>query len=306
MSARTTSVESPAQAVIRLSASGLRDGCKFVALHEYRATDGTPLYWRIRAKNPQTGKKWIRPMHWNGSEYVMGEPEAPPEGKPLYGLDRLTAPDAPVWIVEGESCADSLNKLGLIAVTSGGSSSADAADWTPLQGRSVIIWPDHDTAGLAYAEAVAIDLRALGCDVRLVAQEVVEALPERGDCVDWIAANANASADELRALPTVEASGGSQEPETGPNGTAHDPCTHLANAYRIVEHYGDRLLYVEGIGWHTWSPPWRDDDLGARRIAQGLGQIIAKEAAEMAQGVADAKDKDERDRREKAMNARFK
>lgn len=90
------------------------------------------------------------------------------------------------------------------------------------------------------------------------------------------------------------------------NQGAHDPCTHLANAHRLVDHYGQQLLFVEGIGWHTWSPPWRLDELGARRIAQTLGKIIADEAAGMAAWVAQAKDKADREKREDAMNRRFK
>ena len=86
---------------------------------------------------------------------------------------------------------------------------------------------------------------------------------------------------------------------------AHDPCTHLANAHRLVKHYGDRLLYVQGVGWHTWSPPWRLDELGARRLAQGLGKLIAREAAALGDWVADARDSDERERREVVMKARW-
>ena len=91
-----------------------------------------------------------------------------------------------------------------------------------------------------------------------------------------------------------------------PWGTAQDPCTHVANAQRIGRHFGERLLYVEGIGWHLWGPPWRSDDLGASRIAQSLGRIIANEAALMAPWVAAAKDKPDREHREKVMAARFK
>ena len=87
---------------------------------------------------------------------------------------------------------------------------------------------------------------------------------------------------------------------------AHDPCSHLANAYRLKEHFGDDLLYVEGLGWHTWSPPWRFDDLGATRRAFALGKIIASEAVGMAEWVGAATSKDERDRRQQAMDRRFK
>lgn len=88
--------------------------------------------------------------------------------------------------------------------------------------------------------------------------------------------------------------------------SAHDPCSHLANAHRLVQHFGDRMLYVENIGWHVWSPPWRLDELAARRLAQGLGKIIADEAAGMAPWVAEAADKAEREQRQQAMDRRFK
>ena len=57
--------------------------------------------------------------------------------------------------------------------------------------------------------------------------------------------------------------------------SAHDPCSHLANAHRLVDHFGDQMLFVEGIGWHVWGPPWRHDELAVRRLAQSLGKIIA-------------------------------
>lgn len=87
---------------------------------------------------------------------------------------------------------------------------------------------------------------------------------------------------------------------------AFSPCSHLANAYRIVTRYGDRLLWVEGIGWHVWGPPWKADELAARRVVHGLGRIIADDAAAMASWVAAAPDKMTREQREKAMADRFK
>lgn len=87
---------------------------------------------------------------------------------------------------------------------------------------------------------------------------------------------------------------------------AHDPCSHLANAQRLVEHYGEQMLYVEGIGWHIYGPPWRHDELAIQRLAQGLGKIIADEAAAMAPWVAAAPDKATREHRQKDMDRRFK
>lgn len=195
--------ETPQQAARRLAASALRDGYQPEALHEYQGTDGSPLYWRIRCRRDD-GEKWIRPMRFDGSAYVLGEPEKPPEGGPLYRLPELLQADSalPVWIVEGEKAADALAKLGVIVTTSGGANSADAVDWSPMRGRRVIVWPDNDEPGAGYAEAVADKLRGLGCAV-----EVIEAaalgLPEKADAVDWLKLHPDTTAADLDALPRV-------------------------------------------------------------------------------------------------------
>jgi putative DNA primase/helicase len=74
----------------------------------------------------------------------------------------------------------------------------------------------------------------------------------------------------------------------------HDPCSHVANAHRIREHFGDKLLFVEGIGWHVWGPPWVHDEHGAERMVQGLGRIIADEAAQRARAVGAGDDEAKR------------
>ena len=91
-----------------------------------------------------------------------------PAPRPLYGLDRLALrPDAPVLLVEGEKTADAAAKLfpDHVAVTSsGGSNAAGKADWSPLSGRHVVIWPDHDEPGRRFAADVATaGARGRGC-----------------------------------------------------------------------------------------------------------------------------------------------
>jgi putative DNA primase/helicase len=106
------------------------------------------------------GDKEVLPMYWDGSAW---RPKAHPTPRPLYRLDELTAyPEAPVVVAEGEKDADAAARLApyAIATTSpGGSGAAKRADWTPLQGRRVLIWPDADSdyecKGGKYADAVA-------------------------------------------------------------------------------------------------------------------------------------------------------
>jgi 5S rRNA maturation endonuclease (ribonuclease M5) len=200
MSAIIQPLETPRDAAKRLAANAMRDGYKPVALHEYRGADGTPVFWRLRCKHPN-GDKWIRPMYRNGTAYVFGEPPVPATGKLLYRLPELLAADAAatVWVVEGESCTDALAKAGAVVTTSGSADSADAADWSPLQGRSVIVWPDNDEAGCKYADKVGARLRAIGCAVSVVDVAALN-LPDKGDCVDWLKVNPNATAADIEAL----------------------------------------------------------------------------------------------------------
>ncbi|NYE27313.1 hypothetical protein HDE78_000238 [Rhodanobacter sp. K2T2] len=200
-------VEHPKEAAARLAAGAVRDGYKPQALHVYADADGRPSYWRIRCKHPETGEKWTRPMRWNGATYVVGEPPASANGKLLYRLPELLAnAAAPVLIVEGEWCADHLHKLGLTVTTSGSAASAAGADWSPLEGRRCIIWPDNDKAGSTYADDVTAQLRAMGCSVERIDVETL-GLPDKGDAVDWLAIHPDASAVEVLALagPAVDA-----------------------------------------------------------------------------------------------------
>lgn len=146
----------------------MRDGFEQEALHTYTDRHGNDLYWRIRLRNPLTGEKWIRPMRRERSGFTLKEPEFL-DGKPLYRLHDLAArPDEPVILVEGEKCADALVKIGVLATTSGAADTAGKADWGPMAGRTVTVWPDHDEAGQRYADAAADALRTLGCMVRVI------------------------------------------------------------------------------------------------------------------------------------------
>jgi hypothetical protein len=194
--------ETPKQAAKRLAAGAIRDGFKPEALHAYTSTDGEPLYWRIRAKNPQTGEKWIRPMKVNGEGFTLGEPTFP-DGKPLYRLPELTSRVSDmVVITEGEWCADALGKLGMLTTTSGAADSAVNTDWKPLAQRPVLIWPDHDDAGSRYAETVKEKLKGFGCAVNVIDVDKLD-LPPKGDAVDWLAKHADAAPADVLALPCL-------------------------------------------------------------------------------------------------------
>ena len=191
-------IEAPKDAARRLFAREIAAGAKPEALHLYTDADDKPLFYVARLRKAD-GDKIVRPMVLDGAQYKLGRGDKPPAGWPLYRLPELLAdPAAVVWIVEGEACADALAKAGKVATTSGSASSASGADWTPLQGRSVRLWPDHDEPGRKYADAVEPALRALGCTVERVDVAAL-GLIAGGDVVDWLGAGGG----DLDALPLV-------------------------------------------------------------------------------------------------------
>lgn len=147
----------------------MRSGFKFEALHTCTDRDATPLYRRIRAKQPATGKQWIRPMKLTSKGYELREPEKPANGKPLDRLHELgSGPDDVVILTDGEHKADQLAALGPLVTTSGAADSAGEAHWQTLAGRDVLIWRDNGKSGRHCADAILAALRPLGCRVKVI------------------------------------------------------------------------------------------------------------------------------------------
>ncbi len=179
--------ETPKEAARRFAGSMLAKGYRPEALHEYTDRDGNTLYYRIRLTDPDTGDKWIRPTKLVGDTYVLGEP-AFPNGKPLYSLHRLhKRPHETVYLVEGEKCADELEKLGLLATTSGSADSFENADWTALVERDSLYVRQRRSwatlCGRRFPEACGTGLQPKQISIHELA------LPAKGDCVDWINRN---------------------------------------------------------------------------------------------------------------------
>ena len=114
-----------------------------------------------------------------------------PDVRPLYNIPNIVASEKIIW-VEGEKCADALNELGYTATcTMGGAGmlsrkSANLFDFSPLQDKELIIWPDNDTAGKKVAELVQ-DL-AMNANAKSVTMLTPpRGKPERWDVVDAIA-----------------------------------------------------------------------------------------------------------------------
>ena len=135
--------------------------------------------------------------------------KALPEPRPLYGLPKLAAmPDAPVLLVEGEKTADAAQVWfpHHAALTwSGGGKAASKADFSPLQGREVIIWPDNDEPGFAAALELAKILKGKARSIVIV--QPPDTLPEAWDLADQTTAGFMPQIHIETAMPVADFAG---------------------------------------------------------------------------------------------------
>ncbi len=137
---------------------------EFQSGHVYRDAQGRALYFICRYWNKTKKSKEHRPIHYTGDgKFALGQPYA--SARPLYNLHKLSNTDLPVLLVEGEKCAD-VKVNGYVLVTwAGGALAIHKTDWSPLAGKSIVVWPDNDEPGKACAYKIKKLLEAQSCKV---------------------------------------------------------------------------------------------------------------------------------------------
>jgi putative DNA primase/helicase len=230
--------------------------------------DTGPLFIVCRYDPPDGSRKQFIPYTWRGGKW---ERKSYPQPRPLYRLRELAArPDDPVLIVEGEKAADAAIPYlpGYVVTTwPGGAAAVKTADYTPLKGRHVTIWPDADEPGSEAAATLA------GILLRLEAHICVLRIPPGLKPEGWDVADAideDVSTQDLerfiathtvRVEPPKPATPPELPPDDGPaqggskfvnwqslqldtnhNGQPHQ---NLSNAIRVVKHHPD----VRGKIW---------------------------------------------------------
>ena len=122
------------------------------------STDGEVLVTVRRYIERDAAGEIVRDTDGNAKKEFRQFPRLP-ETRPLYNLPDIAQSDRVIW-VEGEKCADELTKQGYTATcTIGGAgmlsrNTKDKFDFSPLQGKELIIWPDNDDAGRKLARIV--------------------------------------------------------------------------------------------------------------------------------------------------------
>lgn len=140
-----------------------------------------------------------------GKEYRPWNPatrnHSMPSPRPLFHLPQISQADT-VVLVEGEKCAESLQGIGIVATTAMGGAKAplDKTDWSPLKGKMVVLWPDHDEAGRQYMEKMIPILMVIG--VKALRRITIPAnKPAKWDAADAVAEGMNVAALLSTAVP---------------------------------------------------------------------------------------------------------
>lgn len=135
----------------------------------YRDSAARVCFYHDRYE-PKGERKQFSPLTlWRSSGgKLWWQFKAPPVPRPIMNGDQLAQrPAAPVLIVEGEKAADAAALLWPAAVVvcwQGGAQAVERADWRPLAGRDVVLWPDADEPGAACMEKLARVLQGVGVD----------------------------------------------------------------------------------------------------------------------------------------------
>lgn len=172
--------------------------------HVYEDAQGEPVGLVARWDRPD-GKVIRQASRQEDGQWTM---RAMPGPRPLFGLAGvLAAPrDAPVLIVEGEKCVESLRSIGFQATTwAGGCKGVGSTDFGPLARRDLVLTPDHDSVGQEAMDEIAERLAKLRPQptVRLLTLETYSdgtPLPQGGDIADWL--QRGGTSDDLNILLT--------------------------------------------------------------------------------------------------------
>lgn len=166
-----------------------------VAKWAYHTADGGLIGYACRIEfdpDPETGEitKDVIPVIYahdakqKRDRWMQG---AFPKPRPLYGLPAVVDNDgANILLVEGEKCVDYARALGIkrIATTwPGGGRAVKHADFSPIAGRDVLLFPDHDEPGRDTMAEAAERLLMLKCHVSIIDTQADD-LPDGWDIAD--------------------------------------------------------------------------------------------------------------------------
>jgi hypothetical protein len=148
-------------------------------LYSYKNVNGVELFRVLRIDNPD-GSKVIRPMLLRDGRWIFEGYK----GKALFNADKLNDATKTVLVVEGEKTALAAEKIFTkctVVTWPGGACGVHRGDWTLLNNRRIVLWPDNDEAGIKAMNEVVQLIRS--DDISIIDPS---SLPRKSDLADPI------------------------------------------------------------------------------------------------------------------------
>lgn len=137
--------------------------------YAYQTIDGEICFYHDRYEFKNARKQFAPLSLWRCADgKLVWQFKAPSTPRPLYNLPSLAElanKGGETILVEGEKAADAAVKLfpdHPVLTWQGGAQAVAKADFSPLAGREVWIWPDYDAAGEKAAHDLARALAGAG------------------------------------------------------------------------------------------------------------------------------------------------
>jgi len=192
-------------------------------------------------------KKETLPISWCKDQEgnTSWQWKAMPEPRTLYGLPIKSDT---VILVEGEKTADAVRSAGFDCVTwQGGCGAVLKTDFSPLNGKTVIIWPDNDQPGFRAMATIKKSLKA----AKILFVNIPESAPEKWDAADTDANTIKAlikkaSAEEIQDSEPVDIFDSSCEIKQ-PNRIADMPFRLLGMDDGIMRYMPDNGQHIVSI-----------------------------------------------------------
>jgi putative DNA primase/helicase len=207
---------------------------------------GKPIFYIARydfhnAKGEH--EKSFSPWSWSESKKMFIQ-KGWPEPRPLYGLDELrNKPDLPVMITEGELSCESARELVqnyyVVVTWPNGSKAWSKADWSPLKGKDILIWPDADETGRKAGAGIGEMLSAQAKSVKII--DVSDITKEGWDAADALKESWDWDTLKVWAKPRVKAILPQSAKAAEPQPNVEQNKAMVSSLYALYEQYGFAL-----------------------------------------------------------------
>ena len=219
--------------------------------HTRQATYYSPTADRENCVHRAGSRKGLLGIHGREAKHVglNGASYALLEWPPKEDNIRIPAHDR-VVLVEGEKAAAAVRYAGITAYSwQGGTNTVARADYTRMQGVTIVLWPDADAPGVSAMLTAAEKLAEAGATI--AGWVDTETMPEKGDAAD-VDANAivrmvlDAGPEFAPPEPVVK------EPRkvrpARPEPVGEPPTTYEispeGHTYRLLKNHAARLMMV--------------------------------------------------------------